>query len=339
MDLKVFLNKNQLLKRLNEKLSESPHPILKRIMVHDLLSVQEISNAAQLVIKVKWSFLLLPMVKRISNIKMNLEEGDIPRVFWKFNRLTIKGWKTILNDLINKEIKKISFQYPDIWHNLNGLKIGITQIRVHEESLVIPLLVCGKVELEFYPDCIPISRPNQVEFQFLNQSYNSISPVAADLLINNNTLRFISQKINIGQSSYLGFSLGLVLLKLEEGELHIITQIKHPFKGYVKTSCGMVLEANSGTLLLKDMRSKLESNNILAQMGHMSFKKSLHQLLVNRLEEIINLKIKEEVIQQTKKFGQLTAVTIRYQQVKIIDNVLNLTVNLRGKLSTIHLID
>ncbi len=77
MDLEVFLNKNQLLKGLNEKISETLHPILKRILVHDLLSVQEISNAAHLVIKVKWSFLLLPMVKRIANIKMNLEEGDI----------------------------------------------------------------------------------------------------------------------------------------------------------------------------------------------------------------------------------------------------------------------
>lgn len=333
MDLEVFLNKNQLLKGLNEKISETLHPILKRILVHDLLSVQEISNAAHLVIKVKWSFLLLPMVKRIANIKMNLEEGDIPRVFWKFNRLTIKGWKTILKDLINKEIKKISFQYPDIWPNLNGLKIGIAQIQVLEKSLVIPLLVSGKVEIEFFPDCIPISRPNQVEFQFLDQSNNSISPLAVDLLINNNTLRFISQKINIGQSSYLGFSLGLVLLKLEEGELHIITQIKQPFKGYVKTSCGMVLEASSGTLLLKDMRSRLESNNILAQMGHLSFKKSLHQLLINRLEEMINLKIKEEVIQQMKKFGQLKDIVIQYQQVKIVDKVLNLAVNFDGKIT------
>lgn len=333
MDLEVFLNKNQFLERVNKNLSVSPHLILKRIRLNDLLSVRAISNTAQLVIKVKWSFLLLPFVKGISIVKISLENGDIPKVFWKGKQVKIKGWTTIFNDLIDNVIKKISYQYPNIWPKLNDLKIGIAPIQVHKESLVVPLEVCGMVELEFNPDGIPISPPNKVEFQILNPSCNSFGPIIIDLIINNNTLRVISQKIRLDQTTYLGFSLGVVLLKLEEGELHIITQIKQPFKGYVKTSCGMVLEANSGKLILKDVRSRLESNNILAQMGHLSFKKSLNQLLVIRLEEIINLKIKEEVIHQMKKFGQLTGVTFRYQKVKILENVLNLEVSFEGKIT------
>lgn len=332
MDLEVVLKKNLLLEWGNKKLSESPHFLIKRLVIRDFLSVEVSSNPNQLAIKFKWSLQHLPFVKGISNINLRIEEGEIPQVSWKWNHFIVKGWKIFLNQIINEKIRVLNLQYPNIWTKLDGLVFHIGPIQVHKDSILVGLMVDGRVGVELYPDLIPILHHNKVEIHLFDQPQLTSGQVLVECSIFNEALRKLSKKINIEDSTYLGISLGLVLLKLEEGQIHIITQIKHPFRGYMKTSCGIVLEANSGKLLLKDVNSKLETNNFLAHMAHLSFKKSLHQLIVNRLEQLVNSKIKEDITQLLMKIGNLKDLSIHYQSVKIEKSTLTLTIKLRGGL-------
>src|SRR6056300_1466259 len=108
MDVDVFLDKNQLLNLVNEKLLKSPSILGKWLVIKDFISVQTVPQAFQLGLRIKWNIRFIPFVERISNIVLILEEGLIPKVFRNGNQITIQGWKSILNDLMAKQIKSLN---------------------------------------------------------------------------------------------------------------------------------------------------------------------------------------------------------------------------------------
>ena len=333
MDVDVFLDKNQLLSFVNEKLLESSFLLGRWLVVNDFISVQSAPQPFQLVVGIKWNLHYLPFVKRISNIKLILEEGKIPKFFRKGNQIIIQGWKSILNDFICKYIKSLNLKDLDVWPDLNEVEIYIRQVQTQNNSLRITLIISGHLAIELHPDYIPLIHSNGVKFDFASQSKKCTPHLNISLNVFNGALRKLSKQIPFEKIEYMGFVFGKVLLKLKKRQLHIITQIKHPFKGYTETSCGIVLDKKTERLNLIDVESKLESNNILAHMAHLGFKRSIHLIIINQLEMIINHKIKEAIIQQLSKVRPLNGVTLDYNQLQIEDDLLGLNIRLNGKIT------
>jgi hypothetical protein len=329
MHLEVFLKKNQLLALANKKLSESPNVFLRWMVITELVAVDMNSNSL-IRIEVRWSIRHVPFAKGISNFKIILKEGVTPNIEWKMSQLIIKGWKTILNDLITRQWDTSNLKNLNVWPGLARFKLNLVKIEHQKETIGLTLLASGVLRLEIEPEMVPIFQSNEVDFQILNLKDGPTSPFTINLNLFNNVFRKLSREISIENSSYLGISLGKVLLKFERGQMHLITQIIHPFNGFVKTSCGLVLEGETGKLILSDVESRLETNNFLAQMAHLGFKKSFHQLMVNRLEQLINLKLKKEGLKQLGRIGALKNVKMRYKKVEIENNILKLTIDIKG---------
>jgi hypothetical protein len=332
MDVDVFLDKNQLLNLVNEKLLKSPSILGKWLVIKDFISVQTVPQPFQLGLRIKWNIRFIPFVERISNIVLILEEGLIPKVFRNGNQITIQGWKSILNDLMAKQIKSLNHLQLEVWPDLNEVGIYIRQVLFQKKTLRISLIISGHLGIELSPEFIPLIHSNGMKFHFVNQNEKYSSLLKINLNVFNSALRNLSKQIPSDISDYMGFAFGKILLKLKKGQLHIITQIKHPFTGYAKTICGIILDEKTGRLKLIDVNSELESNNILAHLAHLGFKKSLHLIIINRLEMIMNLKIKETIIKQMKRIGQLNKVKIDYNLIEIEENVLKLTLNFNGEM-------
>lgn len=331
MDLEVFLNKSQLLELANKKISKSDYFFPKWLVIKDLLTIYLVPQTNQFILKIKWHIQGFPIIRGISIIKLSLDEGEPLKVFRKRNHFTIKGWESILNGMMTRQLKLL--RSIDVWANLHHLKFSLVEIGLHQSSLRLVLIVSGQASLEIKPETVPVYYQNKAKLILSNLNEAVLAPFVIQLTIFNSTLSVWSKEIPVEKSNYNGFGLGKVLLKLNEGKLHIITQIEYPFNGYMKTSCGIILDKNSGKLLLSDVKSRLESNNILAHIAHLSFKNSLHQIISNRLEEVINLKIKQKAINQIEKMVQLDNFVADYDSLKIEDNVLNVTIKLHGKMS------